>query len=126
MSNRGWLLALLWAIGLSAPVVSRSAHAGVKFAARGGETQLAANYYECGACQEKSPLYANNSNGNTTYSVGTVNFLTYGYGILNVNVQMGVQEFGQPLAFTAGYARNLADDVQYDTAWSLGKAVTRR
>jgi Putative porin len=97
--------------------------AGVKFAALGGETQLAANYYECGACQ--SPLYANNPNGNTTYSVGTVNFLTYGYDILDVNAQMGVQAFGQPLAFTAGYARNLADDVQYDTAWSLGAFLGR-
>ena len=98
---------------------------GVKFAVLGGETQLAANYYECGACQDKSPLYANNPNGNTTYTVGTVNFLTYGYDILDVNAQMGVQAFGQPLAFTAGYARNLADDVQYDTAWSLGAFLGR-
>jgi FtsZ-binding cell division protein ZapB len=99
--------------------------AGVRFAALGGETQLAANYYECGACKDKSPLYANNPNGNTTYSVGSVNYLTYGYDIIDVNAQVGMQAFGQPLAFTAGYARNLADGVQYDTAWSLGTFLGR-
>jgi len=28
-----------------------------------------------------------------------------------------------PLTFTAGFARNLADDVKYDTAWALGAFV---
>lgn len=98
---------------------------GVRFAALGGETQLAANYYVCGACEGNSPLYANNPNGNTVRTVGTVNYLAYGYDILDLSAQVGTQAFGRPLAFTAGYAQNLADDVQYDTAWSLGAFVGR-
>jgi hypothetical protein len=99
--------------------------AAVKFAALGGETRLAANYYVCGACKDNAPLYNNSSNGNTTYTVGGVNFLTYGYDILDLNAQVGMDAFGRPLVFTAGYAQNFADDVQYDTAWSLGAFLGR-
>lgn len=97
--------------------------AGVKFAAIGGETVLAANYYACGACKDNSPLYNNNANGNTTYRVGTVNMLQYGYDILDLSAQVGTTVLELPLMFTAGFARNLADDVKYDTAWALGAFV---
>jgi len=97
--------------------------AGVKFAAIGGETVLAANYYACGACKDNSPLYNNNANGNTTYRVGTVNMLQYGYDILDLSAQVGTTVLELPLTFTAGFARNLADDVKYDTAWALGAFV---
>jgi hypothetical protein len=99
--------------------------AGVKFAAIGGETVLAANYYVCGACKDNSPLYNNDSNGNTTYRVGAVNMLQYGYDILDLSAQVGTTVFELPLTLTAGFARNLAADVEYDTAWALGAYLGR-
>ena len=99
--------------------------AGVKFAAIGGETVLAANYYVCGACKDNSPLYNNNANGNTTYLVGTVNMLQYGYDILDLSAQVGTKVFERPLTLTAGFARNLAAGVEYDTAWAVGAFLGR-
>ena len=99
--------------------------AGMKFPLLGGETVLAANYYECGACQSNSPLYANNANGNSTFRVGTstTNLLTYGYDIFEVGAQMGVTVANLPVTFWANYAQNLADDVEYDTAYAVGAMV---
>ena len=94
--------------------------AGVKFAGLGGETTLAANYYVCGACKGHSPLYANNANGNTTYQVGTVNVLQYGYDILDLSAQVGAQLGGLPVLLTGGYARNFAAGVELDAAYALG------
>ena len=99
--------------------------AGVKFAAIGGETVLAANYYVCGACKDNSPLFNNNANGNTTYRVGAVNMLQYGYDILDLSAQVGTNVSGLPLTFTAGFARNFATGVEYDTAWQLGAYLGR-
>jgi hypothetical protein len=106
--------------------------AGLKFPLLGGETVLAANYYECGLCQGESPLYANNANGNTTFRVGTstTNLLTYGYEVVEIGAQMGTIVGALPLTFWANYAQNLADDVEYDTAYGagvmLGKASNAR
>ena len=99
--------------------------AGMKFPLLGGETVVAANYYECGACQSNSPLYANNANGNSTFRIGTstTNLLTYGYDIFEVGAQMGVTMANLPVTFWANYARNLADDVEYDTAYAIGAMV---
>lgn len=96
--------------------------AGMKFPLLGGETVLAANYYECGLCQDNSPLYANNSNGNTTYRVGTnpTNLLLYGYDIAELSAQMGTTVANLPLTFWANYSQNLADDVEFDTAYAVG------
>jgi hypothetical protein len=99
--------------------------AGMKFPLLGGETVLAANYYECGACQSNSPLYANNANGNTTFRIGAspTNLLTYGYDIFELGAQMGVTVANLPVTFWANYAQNLADDVEYDTAYAVGALV---
>jgi hypothetical protein len=96
--------------------------AGVRFALLGGETVLAANYYECGLCQGEPPLYANNANGNTTFRVGasTTNLLAYDYEIVELGAQVGTTVGALPLTFWASYARNLADDVEYDTAYGAG------
>jgi len=99
--------------------------AGTKFAAFGGETVLAANYYTCGACKDNSPLYNNNANGNTTYPVGTTNVLKYGYDILDLSAQVGTTVFGRPLTLTAGFAQNLAEGVEYDTAYAFGAYLGR-
>jgi hypothetical protein len=102
-----------------------SLQAGMKFPLLGGETVVAANYYECGACQGNSPLYNNNANGNSTFRIGssTTNLLTYGYDIFEVGAQMGVTMANLPVTFWANYARNLADDVEYDTAYAIGAMV---
>ena len=99
--------------------------AGMKFPLLGGETVVAANYYECGACQGNSPLYNNNSNGNSTFRVGSspTNLLTYGYDIFELGAQMGVTVANLPVTFWANYAQNLADDVEYDTAFAVGAMV---
>ncbi len=99
--------------------------AGMKFPLFGGETVLAANYYECGACQSNSPLYANSANGNSTFRIGasTTNLLTYGYDIFELGAQMGVTVADLPVTFWANYAQNLADDVEYDTAYAVGAMV---
>jgi hypothetical protein len=101
--------------------------AGMKFPLLGGETVLAANYYECGLCQDNSPLYNNNANGNTTYRVGnsTQNLLLYGYDIVEVSAQVGTVVAEQPLTLWANYAQNIADDVEYDTAYAVGAKLGR-
>jgi hypothetical protein len=99
--------------------------AGLKFPLLDGETVVAANYYQCNQCQDQSPLYANASNGNTTYRVGTstTNLLTYGYDILELGAQMGFTAFNQPLSVWAHYAQNMASGVEYDTAYGAGVAL---
>jgi hypothetical protein len=96
--------------------------AGLKFALLGGETRLAAQYFDCGACQDNSPLYNNNANGNTTYRVGTstTNLLQYDYQILQLSGEMGTTLFELPFSFWADYARNMASDVEHDTAYAVG------
>jgi cell division septum initiation protein DivIVA len=98
------------------------AQVGMKFPLLGGETVLAAHYFDCGACQDNSPLYANNGNGNTTYTVGTSNtqLLRYDYEILQLSAQMGTTLLGQPFTFWADYAQNMASGVEYDTAYGVG------
>ena len=98
---------------------------GTRFPALGGETTTAASYYVCGSCRDHSPLYANFGNGNTTYAVGTVNVLRYGYEIAELNAQWSSTALDLPLTLTGGYARNLADDVVHDTAWALGAYLGR-
>ena len=99
--------------------------AGLKFPLLGGETLVAANYYQCNQCEDKSPLFANASNGNTTYTVGTstTNLLTYGYDILELGAQMGFTAFNQPLSVWAHFAQNMASGVEYDTAYGAGVAL---
>jgi len=109
------------------------AQLGLKFPLFGGETRVAANYYDCIACQYRSPLYNNNANGNTTYpykfkptdSVAT-NMLQYDYNIVELAAEMGMTLFNQPFSVWANYAENTASDVDNSTAYaagvSLGKA----
>jgi len=98
------------------------AQLGLKFPLFSGETVLAAHYFDCGACQDNSPLYANNGNGNSTYTVGTstTNLLRYDYEVLQLSAQMGMTAFGQPLSIWADYAQNMASGVEYDTAYGVG------
>jgi len=99
--------------------------AGLKFPLLGGETRLAAHYFECGLCRDESPLYGNNGNGNTTYTVGasTTNLLAYDYEILDVGAQVGLTVRELPLTLWANYAQNMASDVEYDTAYAVGATL---
>jgi regulator of replication initiation timing len=105
---------------------------GLKFAAFGGETKLAASYYECGACKNNNPFWnapssgtsGTNSYGNTTILQGTgstaISVLKYGYDVLELSGQMDLTVFNLPLALWVDWAQNMASDVEYDTAYNVG------
>ena len=48
---------------------------------------------------------------------------SYGYDIVELGAQMGVTVANLPLTFWANYAQNMADDVEYDTAYAVGAMV---
>ena len=96
---------------------------GLKFALFGGETRLAAQYYECGACENNNPFWnapTNNSYGNTTILQGATPVLKYGYEVLELSGQMDLTVFNLPLAMWVDWAQNQASDVEYDTAYNIG------
>lgn len=99
--------------------------AGVKLPLFGGETMLAAHYYDCGSCRDHAPFYAGSAYGNTTYVGPTGSVLRYDYDVLDLDAQVGTTVGGLPLTFTATFARNLASDVEYDTAYSVGALLGR-
>jgi hypothetical protein len=101
------------------------AQAGLKFPLFGGETRVAANYYDCVACENKSPLFNNTANGNTTYRKGTstTNLLRYDYNVVELAAEMNLTAFNQPLQVWANYAQNTASDVEYDTAYAAGVSM---
>lgn len=101
------------------------AQVGLKFPLLGGETRVAVHYFDCGACQDNSPLYNNNGNGNTTYTVppSTTNLLRYDYEILQFSAQIGTTLFDLPFAFWADYGQNMASGVEYDTAYGVGAVL---
>ena len=96
--------------------------AGLKFPLLGGETRFAANYFDCGACQDNSPMFLNQPFGNTTYRIGTstTNLLRYDYEILQLSGEMGTMLFDLPFSLWADYAQNMASGVEYDTAYGVG------
>ncbi len=101
------------------------AQAGLKFPLFGGETRVAASYYDCVACENKSPLFNNNANGNTTYRKGTstTNLLRYDYNVVELAAEMNLTAFNQPFQMWANYAQNTASDVEYDTAYAVGVSM---
>jgi cell division protein FtsB len=122
------------------------AQLGLKFPLFGGETRVAAHYYDCGACQDQtSILFANNGNGNTTYpvlvtstigrttgnppvnvvSTTTQNYLRYDYNIIELQGEVGLTLFNLPFSVWANWAQNMADDIQYDTAYAVGAQLGR-
>jgi hypothetical protein len=107
------------------------AQAGLKFPMFGGETRLAAHYYDCGACQGNAPYWSGgNAYGNTTVADGSLQVLRYDYDVVILQGQVGTTLAGYPFQVWADWARNLAADVEYDTAYdvgvTLGKAADRR
>ena len=102
------------------------AQLGLKFALFGGETRVAAHYYDCGGCQDRSPLFNNGANGNTTYKVPgntTTNWLRYDYNIIELSAEMGMTLFNQPFSVWADYLDNTASDVEYNDAYAAGVSM---
>ena len=98
------------------------AQVGLKFPLFGGETRVAAHYYDCGGCQDRSPIFGNNANGNTTYRIGTgtTNWLAYDYNIVELSAEMGLTVFNQPLSIWADYLDNTAANVEHSDAYAAG------
>jgi len=102
------------------------AQVGLKFPLLGGETRVAAHYYDCGACQDQnSIMFGGVGNGNTMYRVGTstTNLLKYDYEIIELAGEMGMTLFNQPVSFWANYAENMASSVQESTAYAVGASI---
>lgn len=101
------------------------AQAGAKFALFGGETRLAAHYYDCGGCQYSGPYWGGaNAYGNTTIprvpGASTAQVLKYDYDVLNVGVEMNTTLFDLPFQVWGDWAQNMASGVEYDTAYGFG------
>lgn len=94
--------------------------AGLRFAWLGGESRVAAHYYDCGACQGNAPFWSGLPYGNSTVLDGIVPVLKYDYDVLLLEAQVGTRLAGRPFQAWAGWARNLAAGVEYDTAYDLG------
>ena len=125
------------------------AQLGLKFALLGGETRVAAHYYDCGACQDQtSILFGGVGNGNTTYrvpvttTVGTtvatptapsvnvvstsnVNYLKYDYEVVQLSAEMGLTAFNLPLSLWADYSQNMASGVDEDNGYAIGASIGR-
>jgi hypothetical protein len=87
----------------------------------------AVHYYDCSACRNYSPLYANSANGNTTFRVDPdpTNFLVYDYEIGELAAELNMQVGSLPLQLWGNYAQNMASGVQYDQAYSVGWRLGR-
>jgi hypothetical protein len=129
-SGYGWWLEERFAadpVANNADTIMLGAQLGVKFPLLGGETRLAAHYYDLGGGQYSNPFYNNNANGNSTVTQGTgtsaIQVLAYDYNVLMLSGEMGMTLFNLPFSFWADYAMNNADDVEDETAYSVGVSL---
>ena len=102
---------------------------GLVFPLFGGETRVAAQYYTLTNGKGNAPFYNGNAFGNTTYkrnlngSSTATNVLLYDYEIMELSGQMGMTVASLPFSVWGDYARNMASNVEYDTAWALGATL---
>jgi hypothetical protein len=104
------------------------AQLGMKFALGDqGSLSAFAHYYDCSACQNRSPLYLNNANGNTTFQLpdNPANFLVFDYEIGELGAEFNSQLGALPLMIWANYAQNMASGVEHDTAYGAGFRLGR-
>ena len=80
------------------------------------------HYYDCGACQNRSPFYDDDSNGNT---VDDANALVFDYEIGELGAEFNTQIGSLPLQLFGNYAQNMADGVEEDTAYNAGFRLGR-
>jgi hypothetical protein len=85
-----------------------------------------AHYYDCSGCQNRSPLFNNSANGNTTFQddEGT-NFLVFDYEIGELGAEFNTQIGSLPLQLWGDYAQNMASGVEHDTAYNAGVRLGR-
>lgn len=126
-SAYGWLLEEEFnanPAGQNADTIMLGAQVGAKFALFGGETKVAAHYYDLGGGQYNAPFFNANSNGNSTIgetiSGTTTQVLAYDYNVLMLSGEMGLTLFDLPFSFWADYAMNNASDVEDETAYAVG------
>jgi hypothetical protein len=98
--------------------------AGLKFPLLGGETRVAAHYYDLIGGEGGNPFYNSNAYGNTTVT-GTINgsatqVLAYDYNVIMLSGEMGLTLGQFPFALWADYAQNTAQGVDAGTAWAIG------
>ena len=86
-----------------------------------------AHYYDCSACQNRSPLFNNSANGNTTFRVAPnpTNFLAFDYEIGELLAEFNTLLGSLPLQLYASYAQNMASGVEFDTAYAAGFRLGR-
>jgi hypothetical protein len=108
---------------------------GLKVPLFGGETRLAAHYYDLGGGEGSNPFFNGNANGNATIgeTIGTTTtqVLLYDYNVLMLSGEMGMTLGSLPLSFWADFAQNMAsglddDDTAYGVGAVLGKASNPR
>ena len=86
------------------------------------------HYYNCSGCEGHSPLFANASNGNTTYPLvapAVTNILVFDYEIAELGAEFNTQVGSLPLTLWGNYAQNMADGVEEDTAYNAGFRLGR-
>jgi hypothetical protein len=110
--------------GQNADTIMLGAQVGAKFALFGGETKVAAHYYDLGGGEGSNPFYSGNAFGNTTVgeTIGTTTtqVLLYDYDVMMLSGEMGLTLADLPFTFWADYAQNTASGVQDDTAYGIG------
>jgi len=86
-----------------------------------------AHYYDCSVCQNRSPLFNNSANGNTTFQLpeNPTNFLVFDYEIAELGAEFNTQIGSLPLQLWGNYAQNMASGVEHDTAYGLGFRLGR-
>jgi hypothetical protein len=105
--------------GQNADTLLYGAQLGLKFPLFGGETRVAAHYYDLGGGQFSNPFYANSSNGNTTILEGTTPVLAFDYDVVELSGEINATVFNLPLAVFAQYAENQDPD-DLNTAYAVG------
>jgi hypothetical protein len=110
--------------GQNADTIMLGAQLGAKFSLFGGETKVAAHYYDLGGGEGSNPFYNGNAFGNTTVgeTIGTTTtqVLLYDYNVMMLSAEMGLTLADLPFTFWADYAQNTASGVEDDTAYGLG------
>ena len=120
--------------GQNADTILLGTQLGAKFALFGGETRVAAHYYDLGGGEGSNAFFGGSAFGNSTVgeTIGTTTtqVLAYDYNVLMLSGEMGLTLGSLPFSVWADYAQNMADEVRDDTAYgfgvSLGKASNAR
>jgi hypothetical protein len=106
---------------------------GLKFPLAGGETRVAAHYYDLTGGQNSNPFWVDGGGTAQPYGNSVVTLpntgnnplkgkqvLLYDYNVIMLSAEMGLKLGNLPFSLWADYALNTASDVQADTAYAVG------